>query len=70
MRTQDRPHAGRGAGSLELDRSVDAIRVGAGERPESALGGYLSEGLGAGDADAKGEMGVDVKVDHSDDCAR
>jgi hypothetical protein len=55
-------HAHRFAGALELDRSVDPIGVGAGERAEPALGRGLGEDLWARDAEAEGEMGVDVEV--------
>ena len=54
--------AGGLAGALELDRPVDPVRVGAGQRPKAPLGCCLSEYFGTGDADAEGEVGVDVKV--------
>ena len=39
MRAEDRAHAGGVAGALELDRAVDAVGVGAGERPVPPLRG-------------------------------
>jgi hypothetical protein len=54
------------AGALELDRSVYPIRVGAGERAESPLGGCPGEYLWAGDAETEGEVGMGVEVgEHS-----
>ena len=59
-------HAHRITGALELDRSVDPIGVGAGERSEATLGGRLGQYLRAGDAEAEGEVGVGVEVsEHS-----
>ena len=55
-------HAHRIAGTLELDRSIDPIGVGAGERAESPLGRCLGKYLGARDAETEGKVGVDVKV--------
>src|SRR5439155_15597788 len=52
-------------GALKLDRPVDAIGVGAGQRLEPTSCGSPGHGLGAGDADAEGEVGVQVKVDHA-----
>jgi hypothetical protein len=56
------PHASRIAGALELDCSVDPIRVGAGERLEPTLCGGLSEEFRARDAQAEREVGVKVEV--------
>ena len=56
------PHARRITGALELDRAVDPIGVGAGEGAEAPLGRRLGEYLGAGDAEAEGEVGVGVEV--------
>ena len=39
VRAEDRAHAGGVAGALELDRAIDAVGVGAGERPVPPLGG-------------------------------
>jgi hypothetical protein len=55
-------HAHGVAGALELNRSIDPICVGAGERAEPTLGGRLGEYLWAGDAEAEGEVGVEVEV--------
>jgi len=55
-------HARGITGALKLDRAVDAIRVGAGERGEPPLGGRPGEYLRAGDAKAEGEVGVGVEV--------
>jgi hypothetical protein len=55
-------HAHGITGALELDRAVDPVRVGAGERAEPPLGGCLGEYLWARDAEAEGEVGVDVEV--------
>jgi hypothetical protein len=55
-------NANRVAGALELYCSVDPIGVGTGERAEPPLGGRLGEYLGAGDAEAEGEMGVGVQM--------
>jgi hypothetical protein len=65
MRAKYWPNAGRDAGSLELDSAIDAIRIGASECPEATHGRGLSQRLGTGNADAKGEVGVDVEVDHT-----
>jgi hypothetical protein len=62
MGTEYGAHAHRITGALELDRSVDSVRVGTGERAESTLGGRLGEYLWARDAEAEGEVGVDVEV--------
>jgi hypothetical protein len=65
MGTQYWAHARRVAGALELDRSVDPIGVGAGERANPPLGGDTGEYFGAGDAEAEGKVAVGVEVDHS-----
>ena len=62
MGAEDGAHAHGIAGALELDRSVDPVRVGAGERAEAPLGGRPGEYLRAGDAEAEGEVGVDVEM--------
>ena len=64
MRAEDRAQAGGVAGALEFDRAIDAVGVGAGERPVPPLGGGGGHRLGTGDADAEGEVGVDVQVYH------
>jgi hypothetical protein len=62
MGAQDGPHPGGLTGVLKLHGSVHSIGVGAGQRTEPPLGCCLSECLGTGDADAEGEVGVDVEV--------
>jgi hypothetical protein len=49
-------------GALELDRSVYSIGIGTGKRAKSPLSGCLSEYLRARDAEAEGEVGVEVKM--------
>jgi hypothetical protein len=64
--TEDGAHADGGTGALELDRTVDAVGVGAGQGAEAALRRSLGQRLGAGDAESEGEVGVDVKMgEHS-----
>jgi hypothetical protein len=55
-------HAHGVAGALELDRSVYSIGIGTGERAKSPLSGCLSEYFWARDAEAEGEVGVEVEV--------
>ena len=62
MGAEDGPHAHGCAGTLELDGAVNSIRVGAGQRSELPPGCCLSECFGTGDADAEGEVRVDVEV--------
>jgi hypothetical protein len=62
MSAQYWPHSHRIAGALELDRSIDPIRVGAGERAKPPLGGCLGEYLWARDAETEGEVGVEVEM--------
>ncbi len=64
VRAEDGPHPRRLAGPLELDRPVDPVGVGARQRREPPLGGGGGEHVGARDADAEGEVGVDVEVGH------
>jgi hypothetical protein len=47
---------------LELDHTIDTVRIGAGQCPKPTLGRRLGECLGAGHADSKGEVGVNVEV--------
>jgi hypothetical protein len=58
-------HAHGVTGALELDYSVDPVGVGAGKRSEPTLGRRLGEDLRARGAEAEGEVGVNVEVDHS-----
>jgi hypothetical protein len=60
MGTEDGAHAHGIAGTLELDRTIDTIGVGAHQRAESPTGCRLSQHLGAGDAESEGEVGVAV----------
>jgi hypothetical protein len=62
MGPQDGAHACGGTGALELDCAVDSVGIGAGQRSETALGRRLGEHLGTGDAEAEGEVGVNVEV--------
>jgi hypothetical protein len=55
-------HAHGIAGTLKLDRSIDAIGIGAGECAEPALRGCLGQGLWARGPETEGEMGVGVEV--------
>jgi hypothetical protein len=64
VRAEDGPHPRRLARPLELDRPVDPVGVGARQRREPPLGGRGGEHVGARDADAEGEVGVDVEVRH------
>jgi hypothetical protein len=65
MRAKYWPHARRGAASLELDCAIDTIRIGASQCPKPMQGRRVGEDLGAGDTNTKGEVRVDVEVDHS-----
>ena len=62
--TQDRTHPGRLRRALELDRTVHAVGIGAGQRAEPALGRGGGESLGARDAEAEGEVGMEMKMNH------
>jgi hypothetical protein len=55
-------HAHGITGALELDRSIDPIRVGAGERGEPPLGRRMGEYLWTRNAEAEGVVGVGVEV--------
>jgi hypothetical protein len=55
-------HTCGGTGTLELDRTVDSIGVGACQRVEAPLGCRRGQDFGTGDPDAEGEMGMGVEV--------
>ena len=61
-RSQDRAHACRLGGVLELHCSVDPIGVGAGEGIEAALDGGLDQRFGAGGAEPEREVGMEMEV--------
>ena len=60
MRTKNRAHTRRIAGSLELDCPVHAVGVGAGECPEAILRRGLGQRFGTGCTETEGEMRVGV----------
>jgi hypothetical protein len=62
MGAEDRPDAHCSAGSLEFDRTIHPIGVGAGQRAVSLRGGDLRQHFGTGDASSKGKVRVDVEV--------
>jgi hypothetical protein len=62
MGAEDGPHSSGLTGALKLHCPVDAVCVGAGQRTEPPPGCCLSECFGTGDADAEGEVRVDVEV--------
>ena len=64
MRAEKGPHPRRLTCQLKLDRPVDPVGVGAGQRREPPLGSSGGEHVWAGDTDAEGEVGVDVEVGH------
>ena len=68
MSAEDGADAGGVAGALELDGAVDAVGIGAGERPVAPLRGRGREHLGARDADPEGEVSVEMEVDHGCPC--
>jgi hypothetical protein len=59
---EDGAHARGGAGALELDHAIDAVGVGAGQRPEAPLRRRLRKRFRTGDTESEGEVGVDVEV--------
>jgi hypothetical protein len=51
-------------GAQKLDGPIHPVRIGAGQGFERAIGSCSSQGLGAGNADPEGEVGVKVEMDH------
>ena len=62
VRAEDGADPGGLGGLLELDRTVDPVGVGAGERGEAARDRRRDQGLGIRGPLAEGEVGVGVEV--------
>jgi hypothetical protein len=62
MGSQNRAHTRGITGTLELDCTIDAVRIGAGERTEPPLRRGLGKHLRTRGTETEGKMSVGVEV--------